>query len=174
MDQNPLVARGIVIAVLAAALVLIAARLRDDAGGEAYNFGFYYNLSTQELFVDSNRQLPPIRDGQAVAAYVFSCRACDDKASRFIGWLEMYTDEAKASLAAPPSSDPADVNAAAEMAAHPVIESGHMIALEPQDDGEPQWVAANTMDASRIQQAVLTKCGGKQARPCSPGAGELP
>jgi hypothetical protein len=173
MHDNPRAAMGGVVAVLVAALFLIVARLGDDASGAAYNYGFYYDLSTRELFVDSNRQLPPIRDGQGVAAHVFSCGQCEDKASRVIGWLEMYTPEAKAALAAPQTGSPDDF-AVAEIVVDPVVEAGHLYAFEPQAGAEPQWVPANSLPASRIQQQALAMCDGRRANPCSPDSDDLP
>lgn len=63
---------------------------------------YYYDVKTHKLFVAKAGQIPPIDapsgKNNGVAAHVFSYTDCSDKSSRFIGWLERYTNRAKRML----------------------------------------------------------------------------
>lgn len=63
---------------------------------------YYYDLRTQELFVDSAVQTPPIlspTDGEqdqapsGVRAHVFGCGDSSDPSNRYIGFLETSGDQ---------------------------------------------------------------------------------
>ncbi len=120
------------------------------------------------MFTAPSDQIPPIDTasgaGQGVRAYVFACHDCNDANDRFVGWLEMYTPEAKAILAAPAEEDP-DKAAQREMQMFEVWEKGQLIRAA---DGD-QWVGANTQEAVTITSAIERKCPAGVPKPCLPG-----
>jgi hypothetical protein len=75
---------------------LTGASVREDLVYRASKV-YFYDLSTGELFVHTDADPPPIhaphQTGERPAgcrAHVFSCGDCNDPASRFVGYLEMY------------------------------------------------------------------------------------
>jgi hypothetical protein len=69
---------------------------------------YFYDLETGKLFVARMSEPSPIPAPGAlpgatptgVKANVFACHTCEDEKDRFVGFVEMYTPEAKARMAA--------------------------------------------------------------------------
>lgn len=141
-----------------------------------YYYGYFYDLDRGELFVDVRTKASPIEapsgDESGVLAAVFSCGACEDKSTHFVGWIERYSPEARDILLAERTGtlDMADPDAALRIA------KGHQIALPPKEGQEPVWLAANSPDAARILPKALQRCGesSNRAQACNPVAEDLP
>jgi hypothetical protein len=153
------VAARIVVGLLAvASLGLLAWQLRGSGLPDISGGAYFYSLASGELFVADNTEIPPIQGGDGVRAHVFSCGDCADAAARYIGWLETYTDEAKAALAQETIGE------------QPVLPPDPMIAAEPRAGEPPTWFIVSSPQAMRIQQAATTRCGDKSPNHCMPGS----
>lgn len=135
---------------------------------------YYYDLNTNKLFTAKSDQIPPIETESGpvqgsnapagVRAYVFACNDCSDEADRFIGWLEMYTPDAKAILSQPPAETPEQA-AEREQRQYEVWESGQLVRAP---DGTT-WARANTPEAMAVTSKIEGKCPGGAPKPCLPG-----
>lgn len=126
---------------------------------------YYYDLNAKQLFVDKSDKYAPITapssaDSLGARAYVFSCGDCGDESQRFVGYLEMYTKEAKAMLENPQPMNPDDPGIYPD-----VYEDGRL--LRAADD--TKWVKANSNEAFTIMDAVQTRCGTEPPKSCMPG-----
>lgn len=123
---------------------------------------YYYDLGTNKLFVDTSDKYPPIAtptgEMKGARAYVFSCGDCADESQRFIGYLEMYTPQAKSALEDPQPIDPE------EMPTIDIFEEGRLIRGVDAKD----WVKANSNEAFETQDAVQTRCGDVPPKSCMP------
>lgn len=162
---------------IAAVLILVIALLNlywcgDEGGspGEAVDT-YFWSVDKQELFLAKNDQIPPItapEGGVGVRAYVYSCGDCSDAQSRFVGYVERYTDEYKDAMK--------KVREAAETGSQPppevmqFMEEDYSKHREVSGDGGKTWHAANTEEGRNITDAVLKMCEGKggKIKPCHP------
>jgi hypothetical protein len=94
----------------------------------------------------------------APRAYVFSCSGCGDESKRFIGYLEMYTPQAKAALEHPQP----DANLLASTV--DIYEQGRMIRGE-----NTAWVRADSDKAFELLDTIMSRCGDDPPKSCSPG-----
>lgn len=133
---------------------------------------YYYDLGNGELFLAKSNEIPPVdapsgpganNIPQGVRAYVFSCGECGDKAQQFVGWLEMYTPDAKRALTSPPTPDP---NNPQGPEYYDLWEKGHLVSIP----GSSKWVQANSEEGFKVMESMQSKCGaGGQPKPCFPG-----
>ena len=141
---------------------------------------YYYDMNTGKLFIGKSDALPPIEapsgpinnSPAGVRAYVFACGDCPadiDGASEeelkemnvFIGWLEKYSEQAKAALAKQQEDPAADVDY------FMAIEQGQHVSAP----GSNRWVGANSEAGFRLMERISQLCGstGEIPKPCYPG-----
>jgi hypothetical protein len=161
MNQNSAVVTIIAVVLLLVSLGVIIMTLTPKNPARVVDV-YFMDTSDGSLFVDKSDQLPPVaapsgKDG--VRAFVFSCGDCGDEASRFVGWLETYTPDAKKAISAP--SD----NPEAGMDNYEVVENGHMVC----DPVSKKWVMANSEQGFKIMDMIQNKCGTEAPKPCFPG-----
>lgn len=176
--SNPKQIMMIVVAVaaLAVAGVVIMRTANPPSGVTPY--AYYYNVESGQLVVDRKAGVPPFNlppEG-LVRAAVFSCGDCGDASTRFIGWLESYSDAALAKLRQA-SGQQLDEVAQRDL----MFETGTEKTLSPPpgENGEPRWMPFGSPEASAIQARVAQSCqggpdGGNPASSCVPGPGETP
>ncbi len=168
----------IAVAMLVGSLAYIVT-MGNSRGTSAQTKGYYLDLNTGRLYVADNEQFAPIeapsgplmqgRDftdkPAGVRAYVFACYDCDAASERFIGWLEMYTGEARQQLTdsgvyvdestGMDTWDPVDV-----------LERGRLI----REVESNEWVRRASPAGYRLMTRAIETCGkGKQpAVACHP------
>lgn len=144
---------------------------------EATHYVYFYDLATQAVFSGSRYDIPPVNtesdemqdDGRptGVRARVFSCGACDDESSRFVGYLETFTREAQdlqadivlKAMELGESPRPLSPDEAKQVA------DGTRIAAEP----GKQWFQLGTPESDAVIHAIESKCEApKKARECFP------
>ncbi len=154
---------------------------------------YYYDLGTGKVFLAKSDQTPPVEAPggpsgsgmpMGVRAYLFACGECptglagltaEQLAAKqvFVGWLEMYTPEAKQYMeqmrrGAADESGPAPPGAAGgpmvpEM--YDVMMQGQLIRAIDND----QWVPANTPEGFEIMNLLRQACPPESVpRPCFP------
>lgn len=163
---------------LAGALLALQTRRPPPPIGKSY----FYDLSTGALFVADDTRVPPIMapsgkrsaDGKptGVRAYVFSTGDCAEVSKRFIGYLEMYTPRAQATLLSRmaevtgqrtlPATTPSDPQHDPEQ--DPVV-SGRLLSVP----GSKQWFSVTSDEG----MAIVSDAKGKTpnplfAQPCVP------
>lgn len=132
---------------------------------------YYYDLGTGELFLAKSNEIPPIdapsgpgpnNTPRGVRAYVFSCGDCSDKSQQFVGWLEMYTPDAKRALTSPPK--PGEKQGPEY---YDLWERGCLVSVP----GSGRWALANSEDGHKVMESSQSKCGGNIVpRPCFPSS----
>jgi hypothetical protein len=158
--------------------VFIVMQAKGPSPGKPVDM-WYYDMKSdktdpmERLFVGKSNELPPIEapskgkmpNGQeaGVRAYVFSCSDCSDKSSRFIGYLEFFTPEAREARLNPPKPE----EGAPPRPMDPMMmDQGHMIAS---GENLEQWVAQTSPQGAQIMTYIMQKCGGGQApKSCMP------
>jgi len=116
---------------------------------------FYFNLDENKVFADAIGQTPPFKTvagHTAVVAAVFSCGNCADTASRFVGYLEKYSDELLQAMA---SGNPVEPD---------VAKLGHVVRTET----GTEWVPSSTPTGQKIVEAIQKRCGDDQPKACQP------
>jgi len=123
---------------------------------------YYYDLDTGEIFERQSDVNPPVETAggemRGVRAFMFACNDCSDESDRFIGYLEMFTPEAKELLDMPTGQRPDDVP-------YDFYENGRLVRLP---DGT-QWYPANSPQGFEIMNQVRDACPGGDPKPCYPG-----
>jgi len=156
MGKNPIVAVVAVIIVVVAVIYMFRGGGKDLSSSVAeWN---WYDTGTSELYGDASPELSPIqapsgKDG--VKAYVFSCTSCEDKGSRFIGYLEKYTDEDKAAIAS-------------------TYESGNMGArteaynnAKVRGENDTEWVVKSSAEGADVVASANAECAPQSANSCA-------
>lgn len=187
MNNNSAIVTIAAVVILILSLGYIVWSSKGPSYGARVIDVYYYDLNTQKVFTAKSDQVPPIDApsgpfrtpaGQevpgGVRAYLFACGDCQDftgltaaelqAKGGFIGWLEMYTPEAKAMLTQPPGESP-EAAAEREMRMYQVWESGQLIA----SPDNLRWVSQNTEEGVRITSQIEGKCPGGTPKPCLPG-----
>jgi hypothetical protein len=152
IQKNPLVGYGAAAACLALA---IAYAFMGGDTEELTEYDWWYDLDSKSFFKGPVGDLPPIASksgpDKGLKAYLYSCSSCDDKASRFVGYLEMYTPQAK--------------EARSDRAREQVFMAGHMI-RRPDD---AQWVPFRSGEGKALMSELMSKkCQGKPPTSCIP------
>ena len=151
---------AVVVLILSLGFIIISSRPTSYTP-RVYDV-YYYDLEKKELFVDKSNKYAPIETPSGkqtgARAYVYTCGECSDKNSLFIGYLEVYTKEAKAYLENPtPNPDGAIPD---------FYEEGRRIRAE---SDTARWYNANSSEAFQVAEAVHVRCNGQPAKPCNPG-----
>lgn len=176
MNNNSALVTVLAIVILIVSLGFIIYQARPNRYAPRVVDVYYYDLGSGQIFLGKSDKVSPIDapsgpgssgEPNGVRAYVFSCTNCDDESSRFIGWLEKYTPEAKQAMLNPPAPDTSG-NAAAGPDPTEIWEKGHLIAAYKANAGELKWVVNNSDAGFRIMQSLETKCPGGQPNPCFP------
>lgn len=122
---------------------------------------YYYDLDTGELFERESDTIPPVETSSGemngVRAFVFACNDCSDESDRFVGYLEMFTQEAKEILEMAPEDRPEDVP-------YDFYESGRLVKT-PESD---RWFEANSPQGFQIMESVREQCPDGDPQPCYP------
>jgi len=121
---------------------------------------YYYDIGDGQLFTALSNEIPPIdapSGKQGVRAYVFACGDCANESERFIGWMEMYTPDAKRIMTSPPTE-------AENMDAFEVMERGHLVSADGRN-----WVSANGEQGFQVMESMQSRCGQTAPTPCYPG-----
>jgi len=139
--------------------------------------GYYYDVDTDKVFISRVNSLPPIvvpgsaagAKATGARAFVFACKDCGDEKDRYVGWIELYTPEAKAAMSAGTTEGGAGVplGPASMMG----MERGHMIAKpDPQRaDWKKEFYEFMSNEGNRIMQESQARCGeGVIPRNCMP------
>lgn len=163
LNQNSMVVTIITLMVLVGSIAAILMYNRPTVYEpmEVY----YYDLDTNELFEGMSDDIPPVTapsGGYGVRAYVYTCSSCTDPDALFIGYLEMFTREAKEMMNRPTGST-ADITPEEEMM---LLQQGHLVRAV---EGEG-WVPESSEAGLMITDAPYEICGeGSMVRPCEPG-----
>jgi hypothetical protein len=157
---------------------------------------YFYDLDTGKLFIARMSEPSPIpvqgaKPGAAptgVKANVFACRSCEDEKDRFVGFVEMYTPEAKERMAAlthvtalRPSMTPVVIpttNPATGPTTNPTtgpsfeeMERGHLVARpDPKNpDWKNQFVEYMSPEGTKVMESAQKRCGdGINPKICMP------
>ncbi len=162
LNNNPAIVTIAAIVLLLVCLGVIYRTLSGGGGGPRIVDIYFYDLGSGEVFIGPSDSLPPIDapsgpyNGKpaGVRAYVFSCTDCSDENSRFVGYLETYTDEAKAALTSGEAPD-----------AYEYYDGGRLI-KRPDEEG---WARAESEEGFALIESVSTLCPGGVLKPCYPG-----
>lgn len=187
-NQNSAVVTIGAVVLLLVALGAIVFQMRPRTYARVVSV-YYYDLNTGKTFVGPSDKMPPIpapsgplegMGGDAgVRAYVFACGDCSDESKRFVGWLEIYTPDAKEAMQnamRPPAGGATPAGGAVPPGPmgspdmFMLMEEGHLIRAEKAEDGsEPKWEKYNSEAGFKIIQSIQTRCEGAPPKPCFPG-----
>ena len=99
MGNNPvLVVVAVVILIVAGILIFTNLSRSPDVPHNARN---YWDEGDSKLYPYDGNEFPPVKapsGGEGVRAYVFSCSDCNDKGTRFLGYVQKFTPEGRADL----------------------------------------------------------------------------
>lgn len=144
---------------------------------------WYYDMGSDaadpnaRLFQAKGNELPPIaspsgklnENGEPMGAraWVYSCGECDDEKSRFIGYIEVYSKEAKESFTNPTKLGPDGKPPLFRPEDMMMQEQGHFI----QEPGSDKWYPFQSPEGNDIRMKVQEKCGDVKTPPkmCYPG-----
>lgn len=146
---------------------------------------YYYDTVKNELFVGKVQEIAPIPtpagstvndEPAGVRAYVFTCSSCGDASSRFVGYLETFTEESRNAQirmneqmladnqminnVSDPAANPvgnADPNASLDLMA--AYAKGHLIAAAAMPN---KWYPEGSIEASELISKILERCPNKQ------------
>ncbi len=154
---------AVVVLILSLGFIIISSR-QPTYTPRIYDV-YYYDLDTKTLFVDKSNKFAPIQSPSGkvngARAYVYTCGECSDTNSLFVGYLEMYTKEAKEFLENPTPPSPDDTGSYPDH-----YEEGRRIRAE---SDAARWFNANSSEAFQVTEAVHVRCNGQPAKPCNPG-----
>lgn len=155
LNENPAITTGATIGIIVIALIFIGYQIfSSNNTGQIQTEGWYTTddsspeAAMAALFEDDINKIPPFqKDGKnAYRAYVFSC---DGGKTKWIAYLQRYTDEAKKKIEAAT----ADPNKAAEPG---MMEMVQMTGLEVKKPGPAAWIKSSDYEKSRT--VVEVKC----------------
>ena len=166
LNNNSMVMVGATVLLLCVAGWLLYKQIRGSGGGTVGATDvYYYDLDTGSLFTNKNDLYPPIDNpagakGKGVLAIVYGCGNCEE-ANRYIGYLQKYTDKAKAIWENPPVLD-GKIKAPLEMM-EPA--SGQLVASQKKPT---QWHPILSSQGQMILNAEADKCKGTDRKYCTP------
>ena len=173
LNNNGIYATVGAIVLLCLALGVVVWR-QASQGRPAFDAVYYYDLGSDELFLDEPGRFPPIDapSGQpGVRAHVFACGPCPPRdellgkswqqieasTNAHVGYFERYTDEAREVLLGRGSGD--------EAGDYPIVLEGRRFRLPDQQ----RWVSAHSSAGRRMEEQAVMRCPGDEtARPCHP------
>lgn len=155
INENPAITAAATGSVVLLAVIFIFYRLLcsggDNVGGPVSNKAFYTIDDGKNFFVDDAGKIPPfMHEGKpAVRAQVFTC---DNGASKFVSYLEKFSDEDKRKLEEALSKN---TSGGAPMAMQYM---GFANALMVKKPGDKNWVKLNPQTTERFTRVMQTKC----------------
>ena len=157
INKNPAITSAVTAGIILLALTFILwnSICSGPGGGGADAVGktFFSIDDGKTFFPDDANKIPPFtKDGkQAVRAHVFTC---DGGATKFVGYLEMYTPEEKKMMEdAISGKAPAAVYAGY---------TGQAMVKKP---GAPKWIKLGPGTTTAYQQTVQVQCPGGTGTP---------
>lgn len=152
INKNPQVVTSITLVMIGAALLgmgwqLVCDRVPEEMVGDQA----YYTVDDgKTLFVDSGQRIPPfeVNGQQAVRAMVYTC---DGGRSRFVGYLQRYSQQTLDALAAMPTTAEA-TDRKSDYRKFAILSQG----VEAKRPGEEQWIPL-AMD-ERFQAVMNVAC----------------
>ncbi len=170
MNQNSAVVTIVAVVLMLISLGVIIMSLSGNRYTPRIVDVYFMDISDGSLFTEKSDLLSPIDapsgENKGVRAFVFSCGECSDEESHFVGWLEMYTPQAKKIMTAPAPIEGAEGDPIAnEMDMFEAMERGHLVS----DASGKKWVPANSEKGFRVMEQIQTKCDGQPPKPCFPG-----
>lgn len=168
LNNNSAVVTILAVVVLILSLATIILSTRQGSFTPQDVPYYFYDLDAKELFVGKSSQTPPIDTPaggkRGVKAYVYSCGDCADESTRFVGYLEMYTPEAKEMQEKMNRNDGSinydDPNNDPMM----VVDRGRRIA----DVKGEKWFSYDSVDGVKIIEYPSTRCPDGSFRECYP------
>lgn len=165
LRENSLAMAGVALITLGAAGGLLYVQLAPAAPVRVPTERYFYDEASKAL-IERDGVLAPFKvnesDGAAngVGVHVMSCGSCADESDRFIAYLEKYTPEAQARLAAlgmrnyetPDSDDEANA-----------LQPGEVLVRRENDS---QWVERTGAFLEGVAREAGARCGG-QVRNCA-------
>ena len=195
LNKNSAVVTIAAVVLLVVSLGIIIMTLRPKRYKPRIVDVYYFDLGANRTFVAKSNEIPPVEGpsgSQAggppmgVRAYLFACGDCPSNMvdmtpqdlfnqKVFIGWLEMYTPDAKERMEAmqrgeykPESPEGPDGAMVPEM--YDFWEQGHLISTLADSIEQMQWVPANSEPGFQIMQNLQDVCGDDATpKPCFPG-----
>ena len=178
INNNPVAVTGVAVALLFVALgvMVLTTTASNSRGGDRV---YYYDLRTDELFVDRADQFPPIQGPSGhragVQAYVFACGECPSRqelvglsqqriaenTNAFVGYFRRYSDRAQEILASQKPFDERDSDDQAYMAR---MRGGELVRASTDD----QWIPAESDRGRSLRGEVMTCDGDAIPRECRP------
>lgn len=143
-----------ILAIAAVALAIVAWVVVLKPGG-GVDGQYFYDLRSNELYVESVKAIAPVKrpsGSEGVLAVVMACNSCDDKADRFIAYLEKNTEAYNKVIASGEPPKPED------------LENKSLIRAV---DGET-WLPSANAAARAIIAAANEKCGSSPPTFCTP------
>ena len=165
--QNPKIIISItVFTVLLLLMIVIGLLLSGEPPKvKEYKKGWFYDLNTGKLFVAKSKLIPPIaapsgplENGKpaGVKAYVFSYKYEPNESERFIGFLEVFTSEAR-------RNQTTSTKSRGDSAAELIKQWGDGRLIRRVED--EQWFAANSNEGRAIIENVFSPNeNGERAR----------
>jgi len=149
LNKNPAITTGGTVLII---ILALGAILWQTVGSSPHvtDKAYYTTDDGQNYFSDKLTQIPPFDHGgqPAVRAYVFSCGG-----TKFVAYLEKYTDKAKAALTKSAASN--NGNPAAD-----ALETAQADGLVVKKPGQPKWVLESDDTKSRSVMEVKCPNGG--------------
>jgi len=166
LNQNPAITTGATISIIVIALIFIGWQLTrgGSAGGGGLPTQAYYttdenatgDAAVSALFTDGIDKVPPFdKDGKpAYSAYVFSC---DGGKTKWVGYLQRYTPDAKKQLEQQqkPQAQPKDSNTPQNVGSAGA-EQVALYGTEIKKPGAGSWV--KQMDFEKARAVTEIKC----------------
>lgn len=136
---------------------------------------YCYDLNTGKLFTAPRNKLPPFPTSSddasserpaGVWAQVYSCGDCANEADRFVGWLEKFNDETKASLQEMLNTLGDNHGELNPLDALNLWDQSGLLIASPSD--AETWIPQTEEDAHNLQHKARSRCVGSDLKHCSP------
>lgn len=150
LNEHPMATGGVVVALILLAVVLA---LRSSSGGSSGVGDAYYTTDDGATwFAADTKELPPIQHSgkPAVRAHLFA----GEDGKKFVGYLERYTDEAKAVL-----TEADAVLQTGKMPDMGKAQAARMTGRQVKKPGDKAWISGTDMRNVMTVQRVLTPDG---------------
>jgi hypothetical protein len=187
MNNNSAVVTIAAVLLLIAALFLLMKNCQGPGPTQNITSNYYYDMNTKQTFVGKADLIAPISTpsgtykpapdapemGAGVKAYVFACGDCSDPKKHFIGYLEMYTPEAKKKMEQF-MEQAAQREGGAQMSpeSYLMYEEGQVQGRMIMRVGDTEWVPAESDLGAKIVNELTSKCPKadkeNRLRPCFP------
>ena len=167
--NSPMVTIGAVLVLIAALVYIIKSQNKSTPVYKGPSRLYFYDLGStaadplDRLYTGKASDIPPIESPShvlingnfaGVRAWVFACGDCKDKSKYNIGFLEIYTQEARETIEKMSKPVP-DGQLSKSYLDDPVkVEAGHLI----RSLDENQWVPFSSKAGNAIKESGPAKC----------------